>query len=301
MDFIISDHLKNRAADFGDEGIQWLNDLPGQAARLTREWNVTIGPALDHSGQMSWIAPATLADGSPAILKMGIPHDEARYESDALRFWDGQGAVRLLNVSDDGHSLLLERCIPGTDLWSLPLDDADTMAATILPRLWREPPQDAPFDTLADVVAVWREEVPTIAAADGHDPAIVAQALDLGSRLVATQTRRVLLHGDFHPANALAAEREPYLVIDPKPIVGEPAYDLAQWLANRYDAALPASGQVSALRGQIARFAERLDLSPARIAGWAFVKSVGWEWSPPFVAAFREVAGAWPDTKAHMD
>ncbi len=76
-------------------------------------------------------------------------------------------------------------------------------------------------------------------------------------------------------------------------MVGDPAYDLAQWLGNRTEAARASGNPVSALRGQIDRFALRLDLDPARIAGWAFVKALGWEWGQEELALFEEVARAW--------
>jgi streptomycin 6-kinase len=103
----------------------------------------------------------------------------------------------------------------------------------------------------------------------------------------------VLLHGDFHPGNVLAAQREPWLFIDPKPLVGEPAYDLAQWLYNRSRFAIQSDDPVAVLRQQIDRFAADLGLDPARIAGWAFVKALGWQCGPEFVNLFQKVAQAW--------
>ena len=67
--------------------------------------------------------------------------------------------------------------------------------------------------------------------------------------------RAVLLHGDFHPGNVLSAQREPWLAIDCKPVVGDPAYDLAQWLGNRYEAVAQSPDPVATLRRQIRRFA----------------------------------------------
>jgi streptomycin 6-kinase len=293
LDVFIPDRLREQLRSFGEEGDRWRNDLPEWIAQIEREWGLRVGPALDHGGCVSWVAPVVLDGGGEAILKIGVPHDEARFEARALHFLNGQGAVRLLRASADGFSLLLERCIPGTDLWPLGEEAGDAVAAEILPRLWREPDPDAPFDSLENLVAQWCEEIPREAAGGGYDPEQVARALDLGRALAASQPRRVFLHGDFHPGNVLAAQREPWLVIDPKPLVGDPAYDLAQWLHNRCDAAVLTADPVSVLRGQIDRFAGRLGLSPARIAGWAFVKAVGWEQEPPVVSLLEEVAQAW--------
>ena len=91
----------------------------------------------------------------------------------------------------------------------------------------------------------------------------------------------------------LAAQREPWLFIDPKPLIGDPAYDLAQWLLNRVRFVRQSGEAVAVLRHQILRFAADLGLDPARIAGWAFVKALGLQWAPEFVTLFRQVALAW--------
>jgi streptomycin 6-kinase len=290
--FYIPPHLREALAHFGAEGERWLADLPARVAELEQAWSLTVQTALDSDGCCALIAPVRLADGSQAILKIGIPHREARRESDGLRVWDGHGAVRLLRASADGFSLLLERCVPGTNLWSLSEEEADAAAAGVLKRLWREPPPTAPIERLSDLAAEWCEGLPRTAPAKGYDEEMVAHAVDLACQLAATQPRRVLLHGDFHPGNVLAAEREPWLAIDCKPVVGDPAYDLAQWIGNRYEAAEHSPDPVACLRRQIDRFGHLLNMDPARIAGWTFVKSLGWDWEPPVARVFRAVLAA---------
>lgn len=289
MNVFIPAPLQQQVSQFGDEGERWLNGLPEQVAALERRWRCRTGPAFDHGGAVSWVAPVECEDGSEAVLKIGFPHDEARFEADALRFLDGHGAVRLLQVSEDGFSLLLERCLPGTDLWSLSEAEGDAVACRVLPRLWRQPAPTAPFVSLTDFVAAWWEDIPQAAAAAKYEAEVAAEAVVWGRELAASQPQQTLLHGDFHPGNVLAAQREPWLVIDPKPLVGDPAYDLAQWLYNRSGAALQSADPVSVLRGQIDRFAANLGLDPARIAGWAFVKALGWQWGPEVAALFRKV------------
>ena len=289
MNVFIPAALEKSALEFGEEGTRWLQSLPERIAALAEEWACRIGPALDHGGCVSWVAPVEREDGTQAILKVGIPHDEARYEAEALRFLAGQGAARLLRVSDDGFSMLLERCLPGTDLWSLGEEEGDAVACAVLRRLWREPPANAPFLPLSDLMAHWADEIPRIATDGGYDWELAAEAVAFGRELAASQPQRVFLHGDFHPGNVLAAQREPWLVIDPKPLIGDPAYDLAQWLANRYDAAILTTDPVSLLRRQTERFADNLGLDPARIAGWTFVKAFGWEWGPEATTLFHKV------------
>lgn len=290
MGVFISAGLQSNVTAFGAEGARWLDALPDRIAALEREWAIQAGPALEHSGAVSWVAPVECRDGSEAILKIGLPHPEARFEAHALRVLDGDGAVRLLRASDDGFSLLLERCRPGMALWDVPAEDADAIAATLLARLWHPPGPDAPFDSVTDTVAGWLHDMPRIAGASGYGADVAARAVACGQLLAASQPPEVLLHGDFHPGNVLASQREPWLVIDPKPFVGDPAFDLAQWLHNRSIAALRSPDPVAVIRLQIACFARRLALDPARIAGWAFVKAVGWEWDVATVTLFDTLA-----------
>lgn len=293
MSFFIPENLQQSVLTFGAMGEEWLRNLPVHVSRLEKEWGVTVGEAIDHGGCVSWVAPVHLTDGSEAILKVAIPHEEARFEADALSFLGGKGAVQLLRVSQDGFSLLLERCVPGNDLWSLPETEADDIATKILPRLWHPTPKNAPFDCLSNRVAQWCDDIVNIVAATDNNEVLVHQALEYGKALAATQPKQVFLHGDFHPGNVLAAEREPWLVIDPKPLVGEPAFDLAQWLFNRSRVALLTDEPVSLLCKQITYFADRLELSPQRIAGWAFVKAVGWECGTDLCLLFQKVAECW--------
>src|SRR5437764_907799 len=112
MDLYIPQLLKGTIADFGGAGISWLESLPCKIRQAEQDWSLCVGAPVESSGYCSWVAPAILADGSQAILKIQIPHPEARYEAEALRLYDGRGVARLINVSADGFTLLLERCVP---------------------------------------------------------------------------------------------------------------------------------------------------------------------------------------------
>jgi len=293
VDVFIPAFLQQHILQFGAEGAHWLAHLPRRIVELEQQWGLRVGPAFDHGGAVSWVAPVECGDGSEAVLKIGLPQDEARFEAQALRCLDGRGAVRLLQASDDGFSLLLERCRPGTDLWSLSDEEGNAMACQMLTRLWREPDPRAPFMSLSDYVASWWDDLSRLTATADYEGDVVAEAVARGRELAASQPRSVLLHGDFHPGNVLAAQREPWLFIDPKPLVGEPAYDLAQWLYNRARFVIQSDDPVAVLRRQIDRFAADLGLDPARIAGWAFVKALGWQGGPEFVTLFQKVAQAW--------
>ena len=308
MIFFVPQRVRETAAGFGAAGALWLEELPARIAAIEEAWSLTAGRVFDTDGQVSWVAPVRLAEGSEAVLKISIPHPEARREADALRFFEGRGAVRLLRASEDGFSLLIERCVPGTNLWSLGVEEGNAAGAAVLRRLWREPSSSQkakgkrqksefrfdssafcllPFALLTDLAAEWCESLPRTAPGAGYDTGLVSDAVALARELAETQPRTVLLHGDFHPSNVLAAVREPWLAIDCKPLVGDPAYDLAQWLGNRCEAVERSPDAVSILRRQIDQFGDLLGLEPARIAGWAFVKSLGWDWGAPVARLLR--------------
>jgi streptomycin 6-kinase len=92
-------------------------------AEVAGAWDLELGAQLHHEGMVSIVVGVTTRDGTPAILKLSVPHEDARGEATALRCWDGRGAVRLLRCTTDGFTLLLERCTPGHDMGRLSVDD----------------------------------------------------------------------------------------------------------------------------------------------------------------------------------
>lgn len=275
-------------ARHGAPGRAWIARLPGLVAELAQRWSLELEPPFSGVAGASWVAPAGVVKGMPVVLKVGWPHREARTEAAGLRFFAGRGAVRLLRADSRACAVLEERCLPGDDLYNVPLEEGNAIAAELLGRLWRPAVPTGPIESLSDIVAEWLEEFP-----DGrteYPPDLVARAGEVARELVASQPGPVVLHGDFNPGNILASQRDGWLSIDCKPLVGDPAYDLAQFLANR----LVWSGRpapVAEMARQIAFFAEALHLEFDRIARWAFVKSLGWKWGPATARAFAVVAG----------
>ena len=281
MDIVVREELVAFMESQGEEGAAWLGALPGRVEELCSSWSIEIGDVLVDVDGISWIATV----GDDAILKVSWPHREAAYEAAGLRSFDGRGAVRLLECSEDGIALLIERCVPGDDLWTLGVDEGNAVAADVLRRLWRPAGADQGFELLSDVVAEWIEQWPS-----GDYPRdLIASVSELARSLSETQDELVVVHGDFHPGNVLRAQRDDWLAIDCKPMAGDPAYDLAQYLANRARAARELDDPVGELGRQVDRFAETLALDPQRIIGWAVVKSIGWNWGPDTTRLFLDV------------
>ncbi len=250
----------------------WLSALVDTVATLTEHWSVQVGEPFQPGGQTAWVAPVRDATGAELVMKVAWRHAEAVHEADGLRIWDGDGAVRLhaVRALDDTIALLMERCVPGTALSGCPEHDQDPVIAKLLRRLWRQPPLGHPFRPLQTLCDQWAGdfEARTATAPPINDKGLVREGIELFRGLPATADEEVLLCTDLHAGNVLRSQREPWLMIDPKPYVGDPAYDLLQHLLN-CDERLQADPR-SLTRG----FASRLDINPDRLLLWLFARCV---------------------------
>jgi streptomycin 6-kinase len=126
----------------------WLTRLPDTVEALRARWSLTLAPSFDD-GSCAWVAPALRADGGHVILKIGMPHMEAAHEIQGLRFWNGDGMVRVFDADEELNAMLLERCEPGTSLREVYEPEQDVVIADLLRRLWRKPPSAHPFRHLS--------------------------------------------------------------------------------------------------------------------------------------------------------
>jgi streptomycin 6-kinase len=249
------------------ERAAWLARLPEMLRDLEQRWSLTFGAPFDSDeASCAWVAPVARATGPSAVVKLGMPHFEAEHESEGLRFWNGDPTVRLLAADDDLGAMLLERCEPGTLLRSLPEPEQDLVIAGLLRRLWRSPVAPHPFRPLSAMIARWSDE--TLAQAERwHDEGLVREGLRVFKELPHGAPAHVLLATDLHAGNVLRARREPWLVIDPKPFVGDPAYDATQHLRNCKSRLLADPD------GTIRRFADLLGVDHDRVRLWMFARA----------------------------
>jgi streptomycin 6-kinase len=254
------------------ERLEWLAALPDVVAEIASRWELELGDPYLPGGQCAWVAPARDAAGGELVLKVGWRHREAEHEADGLRHWDGDGAVRCFAARslEDTTALLLERCTPGRQLKdSLPEPQQDGIIAGLLRRLWARAPQAGhPFSSLEEMCSLWADwfELDYATASRGLDPGLAREGVAMLRNLPRTADEAVVLCTDLHAGNVLAARREPWLVIDPKPFVGDPAFDPVQHMLNCDErmATDPA--------GLAQRMAELLDLDPARVRSWLFAR-----------------------------
>jgi len=197
-----------------DSGRAWLDALPQLVANCAQRWQLRLGEPFT-GGSVSLPIPATLPDGSDAVLKIQFPHRESEHEAAALAHWQGDGAIQLLAHDAERHALLIERCVPGTLLADEPPDTALDVMVELLPRLWK--PAAAPFRSLAEEAAWWASDLEKDWENGGKpfERTLLHAALDALQTLPASQGEQVLLHQDLHAGNILRAQRAPWLAIDP--------------------------------------------------------------------------------------
>lgn len=252
----------------------WLTGLPAIVVELERRWTLRVETPFQPGGQTAWVAPARAADGGDVVLKVGWRHPDAAHEVDALREWSGRGAVELYQVEefDDTVALLLERCVPGTTLAGRPEPEQDEVIVALLCELWRPPPAGHRFRPLLVMCHAWADEfeekVGRGQACPDLDAALAVDGIALLRDLPKSAERSVLLCTDLHAENVLAAERQPWLVIDPKPYVGDPAYDVVQHMLNCDERLHTRPRELAA------RLADLAGLDRDRVRLWLFARCV---------------------------
>ena len=251
----------------------WLTVLPARVAELLAEWALTPDGA-PIAGRLSLVVPVVSEHGRRAVLKVGYPHEEAAQEHLALRYWGGSSAVELLRADPHRFALLLERAGPEdlTERWDL---EACEIVGVLYGRIHVPAPPQLP--TLPSRLEQWTSELQQAPA--GLPPRLVEQAIALGTDLATDPASSgTLIHTDLHYENVLAAERpsgserQPWLVIDPKPLSGDPHYELAPMLTNRWD---EVAGQVrAAVRRRFDTLVDVAGFDEDRARAWVIVRVV---------------------------
>ncbi|WP_405711483.1 aminoglycoside phosphotransferase family protein [Streptomyces xanthophaeus] len=222
----------------GDAGREFIAALPGRAQEFLERWELqTTGPGMH--GVTALVLPVQRADGAAAALKLQLLDEESAGEPVALRAWAGDGSVRLLEHDGDTGTLLLERLDERRHLSALAERDsraAVQVLAELLARLTAVP-APAGLRGLGDVAAGMLDEVPQALEqlADVRARRLLRDCAAAVAE-VAVEPGDRLLHWDLHYDNVLAGGREPWLAIDPKPLSGDPGFDLLPAINNNFRA-----------------------------------------------------------------
>ena len=269
--------VNNVTAAFGDPGLRYLAALPDLLAEAAHRWDLTPGKPFLLS--YNYVCPVTRADGTPAVLKIGVPNRELTSEIKTLRVYAGQGACRLLEADADQGLLLLERLQPGTMLATLKDDDRATeIAAEVMQAIQRPVPKGDGFLSLRE----WFDELkglrPRFGGGTGPFPEKTVEIVEgLVRELFAEDRPQVLLHGDFHHFNILLSERG-WLVIDPKGVAGPAEYEIGPLLLNPWGEMPDETEAIQRTQRRIAILAERLGFDRQRLWAWAICHSLLSTW-----------------------
>jgi streptomycin 6-kinase len=247
------------------EGRDWLALVPELLEECAEQWSLQLEDPIGNGFDAVVIA------AGDAVLKLQFPHRESEHEAEALRVWEGDGAVRLLAHDPDRHALLIERARPGTHLTAAGQETALDVFVELLPRLWK--PAGPPFRFLADEAAWWIDYLPRSWEHVGRpfERSFLDTVIGTLRELSATQGEQVLLDQDLHADNVLRAEREPWLVIDPKPLAGEREFAVAP-LVRGYE----LGHSKSATLRRFDRLTSELGLDRERARGWAAGQAIAW-------------------------
>lgn len=271
---------------FGERGPRWLAALPGVVEKLCAAWGLEVIGASFTGGTHSWVAPVRRGDGSVAVLKVPVVDEENCGEPTGLYCYRGDGAVRLYEFDSGSGAMLLEWARPGTELLYQPgfpsLEGRAEhigkveQACRLYRRLRREPgpvPDGFPeLPTAAGMVAEWEQTfgMPEVAVAEVIPARLLDRAAERCGELAVPDGPLLVVNRDTHLGNIVAAEREPWLLIDPKAYLGEAAFD-AGFLVMIQVQSDPAPDHARAV---VERTAAALGVRADRARAWAFLRSM---------------------------
>ena len=266
----------------GEAGRLWLEGLPSLVARCAERWALKVGPPFPALS-FNYAAKAEGPGGKRFVLKLGVPAQDLHREIEALLAFDGRGSALLVDSDPALGALLLERLEPGTQLVALCEEDdgaATAAAAAVMRGLRRTPlPRPHSFPTAADWGRGFEKGRALFGGGTGPFPRrLFEEAESLYAELLKSSAPPTLLHGDLHHGNILAAGRAPWLAIDPKGIVAEPAYEVGALLRNPRPQLLQWPDPVRVTERRIAQLSDELGIERERVRGWGLAQAVLSEW-----------------------
>ena len=265
----------------GEPGASWAAALPAIVADLLERWRCVPDGAVTHGGVGLIVPVRQLADDGEqraAVIKVSFPHPGNVAEPDAFEAWDGHGAVRLYERDDEHFAMLLERAHTSTLVQVADHDEVARIAGRLNRRLAIPAPPGLP--RLRERADEWDESLRrdsrefTDAVPRAAVDAALATVRELGR-----EQPELVVHGDLHTRNILRADREPWLAVDPKGYVGDPAHDGGMLLkAHVFELSREQDPGKAALR-LLEVFSDAAELEYDRVRRWAnfqVVSSLFW-------------------------
>ncbi len=251
----------------GPDWAGWVDRLPGLLEDLLEEWQLTTDGWMMH-GFVALVAPVRTTSNRPAVLKVSFPDEESEHEHLALQHWHGRGAVQLLRADPHRRAMLLERLHPErlTEVWDL---EACEIVGALYAQL--HVPALPQLRPLTDFVDRWADDMAVLPRNAPLPRRMIEQAVSLSRDFVTDPASTgTLIHADLHYENVMAADRQPWLAIDPKPMSGDPHYEVAPMLWNRFE---ELAGDVrSGVRARFHALVDHAGLDEDRARDWVVVR-----------------------------
>ncbi|MDP3533052.1 MAG: aminoglycoside phosphotransferase family protein [Alphaproteobacteria bacterium] len=257
---------------YGDKGKNWLHSLPKLIQEYAEDWHLTQLTPFNNL-TYNYVLSA-VQNTKPVILKISPDIESLRKEANALRAFAEHSCVKLYAEKDD--ALLIERAIPGQSLknyFNLRDEEAIYIASDLITKLHKAPlPIENQFPHISDWLALLDQDL-------NIPSEYLQKARDLKNHLLETSPKNVLLHGDLHHDNILSHSND-WIAIDPKGIIGDPAYEIAAFIRNPIPDLLTIPNAKEIIEKRIQLFAHILKTPSQRIAQWNFVQAVlAWAWA----------------------
>lgn len=260
----------------GDAGKEWLAKIPALIQNYESEWQIKIGEPFHLS--YNYVAQAEKLNGTSVVIKLGFPGDkEFISECVGLSYFNGEGSIKLLAEDINNGAMLLERVSPGIPLAEIEDDEEATqIAASLLKKLHKEAPDD---DRLINFGKNWlggytryREKYSVESGPIPSGLFLLGDAINK-KHYIDEPEKEYLIHGDFHHHNILSSDRNDYLTIDTKGVIGNPTYDVATFLYNP-KSILKREDLEQVTRRRIEVFSEELGMDPKKIVDWGISQAL---------------------------
>lgn len=271
MDSVSAEFRQTVTSVWGEAGRKWLERLPATIQACAQRWGLSIQSPVPNLSY-NFVVFVLNADGTPAILKIGVPCTELLTEIEALRLYRGRNAVELLDAEANLGALLLKRLIPGKPLARLENDEEATVIAAHLMRTLPVPePSNHQFPSISHWALAFDRLRERFEGKTGPLPSkLVEKAERLHQELQASSPPGMLLHGDLHHDNILSNGENSWFAIDPKGVIGDPAYETARFQHNPISRFLSMDQPRQVVQRRIELMASILQADPARLLAWSF-------------------------------
>ena len=256
----------------GDVGKAWIAALPRTVERLCQQWQLVMTGPVMHG--YTGIAIPVQRGEEACILKVYWRSSDTDSAPVALKIWNGRGAVHVLAYEPEIGAVLMEKLDPAHSLEAIEIGDAVRIAGRLLRRLAVPAPMH--MRTAAELAANMVQNMGQ--RWENYGRPFSRQLLETvcgWAEQLGPVSETLMTDYDLHYIDILAGQREPWLMIDPKPLVGDPEFSLAQLLWTRLEDMEATQG----LEYHFHAFVEAAELNAALARKWTVVRCADyWLW-----------------------